>query len=52
MNTHGLPCWKCYGLYLPGGGTPERGGHLCRSAHILKSFCTQEIFFDVHGYVV
>jgi hypothetical protein len=23
-----------------------------RSADILKSFCTQEIFFDVHGYVV
>jgi hypothetical protein len=52
MHTHGLPYWKCYGLYPPGGGTLRCGDHLCRSAHILKSFCTQEIFFDVHGYVV
>jgi hypothetical protein len=52
MRSHGLPCWKCYGLYLPSGETPRRGGRLCRSAHILKSFCTQEIFFDVYGYVV
>ena len=52
MRNHGLPCWKYYGPYLPGGGTPGRDGHLLHSAYILKSFCTQEIFFDVHGYVV
>jgi hypothetical protein len=52
MRSRGLPCWRCYGLYLPGGGIPRCGDHLYRSAHILKSFCTQEIFFDVHGYVV
>jgi hypothetical protein len=52
MHTHGLPYWKCYGPYLPGDGTLGCGDHLCRSVHILKSFCTQEIFFDVHGYVV
>lgn len=52
MRSHGLPCWKCYGPYPPGGGTLGCGDHLCRSADILKSFCTQEIFFDVHGYVV
>jgi hypothetical protein len=52
MHTHGLPYWKYYGLYPLDGGTPRCGDHLCRSAHILKSFCTQEIFFDVHGYVV
>ena len=52
MHNRGLPCWRCYGLYPSGGGTPGRGGHLLHSADILKSFCTQEIFFDVHGYVV
>jgi hypothetical protein len=52
MHIRGLPCWKCYGLYPPGDGTPECGGHLSHSVYILKSFCTQEIFFDVHGYVV
>jgi len=52
MHSRGLPCWRCYGLYPPGGGTPGYGDHLYRSAHILKSFCTQEIFFDVYGYVV
>jgi hypothetical protein len=52
MHTHGLPYWKYYGPYPLDGGTPGGGDHLCRSAHILKSFCTQEIFFDVHRYVV
>ena len=52
MHNHGLPCWKCYGLYPPGDGTLGCGDHLCRSADILKSFCTQEIFFYLTESVV